>query len=327
MDETTSIAALQDAFLENNEAAAHLIVGQDMDSAIRLLTNALRSCQYCVDSANECDEARPQNPGSEKEVLVKLLDRCMTAPSARQPDHDDNNAALPSPTSPAVACSRIISRQHGRIIKKHQEGASRRQHSSESIDSDREAHLYVRPIFVPPCYFGSHKGLIKRLGITDTCTFLACVVTFNLALAYQLSAQDLLSGGSIASSEPVTCSQERQDQYQQHVMRKAARLYEVCRAFLVEHDFGDHQGSYPDPSLFDLASANNLGVALSVLDQDCPQSKECFKDVMSALMLLTDQNTRVRTYERKHQPLTEDIEGFFRNAYSVLDNVGIAPAA
>ena len=307
----TTIEALLEAFAENNDAVAHLTMHQETDVAVRLLTKVLRSCQDNIAQLNACDE-RLNNVSNK--VVLQLLDRCIRAPPAStQPTEEVGSNLL---LSPPTTCRRFVSRQkEGGKRGCAVQPCHRNLHSSEP---DLGQYIFEQLIVVPPS-FGS--SFIEIFGIANICMFLSCAATFNLALLYQMTAQDALySESETLASWEEKCAQSMIP------LRKAARLYEICIT-LQEEDEEEFEESCPDPSLFDLVTANNLGVALGMLGQDA-KSTECFKYALSALMYLNDKNSRAPTGESPLKlPSGDDMDGFFRNAYSVLQHAEVAPAA
>jgi len=131
---------------------------------------------------------------------------------------------------------------------------------------------------------------------------LSCVATFNLALAYQISSNQV---NGLSSSS----------------LRKAARLYELYIVLQDEHSHEDEKSR--DASFFDLAIANNLGIVLVQLDRP-NKTKQFFHFSLSALMLLLNGS---RKGSERHSINIEDVDGFLGNLSCTMSSAEVAAAA
>jgi tetratricopeptide (TPR) repeat protein len=136
---------------------------------------------------------------------------------------------------------------------------------SNEENETMKGFIYRRPIHmgtgIPPlCY---ESGVLASI-----------IIIFNLALAYQLAAED----------------SNKRERY----LMKAARLYELAHNFHSEEDF--------ESSTFVLASVNNLGLIYQEFD-DKITAQTCFQHLLSTLMLIVDCG----------QTDGSKLGGFFRN--------------
>jgi tetratricopeptide (TPR) repeat protein len=123
------------------------------------------------------------------------------------------------------------------------------------------------------------------------CVMLSTMVTFNLALAKQLTSVQGLAADSKA------------------MLRKASKLYELAFSMQQEEEFDGN-------TLFTLATVNNLGLIHSQLNDNMAADK-CFEYLLSTLMYLTNSGGERHAF----------FDGFFRNATTLIQKSKAAPAA
>ena len=174
-------------------------------------------------------------------------------------------------------------------------------------------YMYTRPIKLPD-YFFKDGATLRRCSISSVFVFLSSVLTFNMALAHQLRAYDM-------KSQRERPSPQDDDSVRKKFLLKATRLYEICGTLQDERDFSDI-------SLYDLATANNLGIIRMQLSET-EKAKECFQFALSATMLLLNKYTGRHDVNGGHGMCQRDIDGFLRNASSALwtSTFRVAPAA
>lgn len=159
--------------------------------------------------------------------------------------------------------------------------ASRSSHGGTRLHTG-ERYLYQQAVRIPLDMGSSYHS----------CVMISTLVTFNLALAYQLNGT---SKATNPTEVPI-------------MLRKAAKLYELA--------FGMQQAEgFDNNTLFTLATVNNLGLIHSQLN-DRPAADQCFEYLLSTLMYLTDCS--------KGSDLFDE---FFCNASALTPNSESAPAA
>jgi hypothetical protein len=133
----------------------------------------------------------------------------------------------------------------------------------------------------------------RHLQNYSTLLVVCSVVAFNFALAHQLTARE-------GNEEDIRSTK----------LQKAATLYEICLSMQqVEEQLGPN-------TLFIMASVNNLGLIYSELN-DQPKASMCINQVLSTLMYLVESGS----------DYVFELDGFFRNVYSVISKTCSAPAA
>lgn len=191
--------------------------------------------------------------------------------------------------------------KHGRSYQVLDHPSSFRECSCND-DLSTSQYLYDNPIHVPPIQEKSMENHeIYRFSL-----FLGCVSTFNLSLALHLSARDGSSENGSSEDSSI-------------ILRKAARLYEICLSFQSQREDSGESGS----CLFTLAVVNNLGLIHRRLKQRQSADK-CFEFVLSTLMFLVSNGNADDTVRGI---LVNDLDGFFRNVTTVTQNCKSAPAA
>jgi tetratricopeptide (TPR) repeat protein len=162
--------------------------------------------------------------------------------------------------------------------------------NNNQADSSRltrgERYLYQQAIRIPLTVGSNYRA----------CVMLTTMVTFNLALAKQLTASSMMQA----------------DDYSRSMMlRKASKLYELAFSMQQEEEFDQN-------TLFTLATVNNLGLIHSQL-KDSHAADQCFEYLLSTLMYLTNSNAG------GGRPAF--LDGFFRNATTLIQKSQSAPAA
>lgn len=145
-----------------------------------------------------------------------------------------------------------------------------------------ERYLYQQAARIP-----LHVGSNYRAAV-----LVSTLVTFNLALAYQLMS-------TYKAAEPTEA---------QILLMKAVKLYELAFSMQQEEGFDNN-------ALFTLATVNNLGLIHSQLN-DRTAANQCFQYLLTTLLYLRDSSNG-----------NELFDGFFRNANSMIPKSESAPAA
>lgn len=159
--------------------------------------------------------------------------------------------------------------------------ASRMKPKKDSRLTRGERYLYQQAVRIPVDVGSNYRA----------CVMVSTMVTFNLALAKQLTAVQGLA------ADPKV------------MLRKASKLYELAFHMQQEEKFDDN-------TLFALATVNNLGLIHSQLN-DRMAADQCFEYLLSTLMYLTNSGE-----ERHHF-----FDGFLRNATTQIQKSESAPAA
>ena len=297
--------ALQVAFLESNEATAH-IEHRNYETAISLLTKVLRDCQRFIRESARADDF-DESLGYRTNAFLDL-DRCMkytgnqpeeekVCGGAKQEALDDGELRAPQ--------GNVVDYQHFEF------------HFSNNHDfrRSRSFYMYKRPIKLPD-YFFKEEETLRRCPMSSVFVFLTSVLSFNLALTHHLSAYDIKSQPEAASPQI-----HEDKSVRQKLLLKAIRLYEICGTLQDERDLSD-------TSLYDLATANNLGVIRMQLSET-EKAKECFQFALSVTMLLLNKYTGRYDVDGGHGICQCDIDGFLQNAASALwtTTLRVAPAA
>lgn len=144
-----------------------------------------------------------------------------------------------------------------------------------------DRYLYEQAIRIPLDLGSNYRA----------CVMVSTMVTFNLALAQQLTS---VSG---FAADPKS------------MLHKAAKLYELAFSMQQEEEFDQN-------TLFTLATVNNLGLIHSQLN-DRKAADQCFEYLLSTLMYLANSNGERHAF----------LDGFFRNATSQIQKSQAAPAA
>ena len=291
--------ALQVAFLESNKATAQ-IEQRKYESAISLLTKVLRDCQRFIRESVQADDF-DENTVYRTSAFLDL-DRCMKY-TCNQPYEETHGGGGKQEPLDDTDCETMTSQA---IVVEDLQCFVEMQHSSNNQDRrTRSLYMYKKPIKLPP-YFFKDEVTLRRCPISSVFVFLSSVLTFNMALAHQLSAYEM---------------KPQPDSTHQKLLLKAIRLYEICGTLQDERDLSDI-------SLYDLATANNLGIIRMQLSET-EKAKECFQFALSATMLLLNKYSGRYDVERGHGMSQCDIDGFLRNASSVLwrSTIRVAPAA
>lgn len=148
--------------------------------------------------------------------------------------------------------------------------------------SSRERYLYQQAARIPLCVGSNYRAAV----------LVSTLVTFNLALAYQLTSM-------YKAAEPAQA---------QTLLMKAVKLYELAFSMQQEEGFDNN-------TLFTLATVNNLGLIHSQLN-DRTAANQCFQYLLSTLLYLTGSSNG-----------SELFDGFFRNAHAMIPKSESAPAA
>ncbi|KAG7350422.1 hypothetical protein IV203_009782 [Nitzschia inconspicua] len=158
----------------------------------------------------------------------------------------------------------------------------RLRHHDHDVD-DQELFLHREAIFI-------RNELANVTGYRER-SMISCIIIFNLALAYHLSAADAMVSDTMTA------------------LYRALRLYELCFNLLRE-ELGEAI------VLFPLAVINNVALVHRQLGNEEPATR-CFEMILSTLMCLADQKS-------VHQlPL----DGFFINTRYLISKDLVAPAA
>lgn len=161
------------------------------------------------------------------------------------------------------------------------------------LQASRSANAQVQ---TSPCerYLYQHAARIPlNVGSNYRAAVLvSTLVTFNLALAYQLMS-------TYKAADPTEA---------QILLMKAVKLYELAFSMQQEEGFDNN-------ALFTLATVNNLGLIHSQLN-DRTAANQCFQYLLSTLLYLTDSSNS-----------NELFAGFYRNASSMIPKSESAPAA
>ena len=304
----TAVLELLQAIRENNEVITH---GRDHCTSISLLSQVLRTCQRVIGSI---DESKCPQASSSRAVLV-LLDRSMKSSYVCTSGHIVNESS----SDAAPSLHNVITSVTRQRRRRSQEGTAAQELSwrmRQLVQEDQEyecevGYLYENLVMVPNILDGE---AIERFGLANVCMFLSCTATFNLALVHQLAAR---RGAG-------TCSKDQAQKIRTALLRKAARLYEIC--MLLIQDDEQNSGRGMAPSLFDLAVANNLGIAFIQLGND-ESAEKCFQYSLSSLMVVVNQNSCSGLTSDKQVLDVGDIDGFLCNASRIMTNTRAAPAA
>lgn len=149
--------------------------------------------------------------------------------------------------------------------------------------SSCERYLYQQAARIPLNVGSNYRAAV----------LVSTLVTFNLALAYQLMS-------TYKAAEPSQA---------QILLMKAVKLYELAFGMQQEEGFDNN-------ALFTLATVNNLGLIHSQLN-DRTAANQCFQYLLSTLLYLNNDSSHGN----------ELFEAFYRNASSMIPKSESAPAA
>jgi hypothetical protein len=146
-----------------------------------------------------------------------------------------------------------------------------REDGQESAEEDSSPFIYRYPIRCP-----FQESQFENCVLLDLDVTLSAAIIFNLALAHHLYATERERSSESDPSLNVT------------MLEKSVRLYEFAHHLLTRQ-----QGLDLD-IVFLMATINNLGHAHKALNASSPKAQNCFQQLMSVLMLLTDGSEEER---------------------------------
>ena len=278
----------------NNEGASLMLNGS-FDDAITYLTQALVSCQEAL-RMSDVEESRQGQHEEREDDLVNPVDHGTVG------EHDDTDSVKRVPSMNEFPVFGPPLEGYNDILKDYSTPSAMFQHNPR-----RRKTIYQRPIVILESHLLPTKTRFP-VNRSKLALDLSMAIIFNLALYYQLSAEQN------EDETPATWSKTNAN------YRRAAKLYE--QAYVLgqrgERFEGCRQLSI-SPVVFTTAILNNLGHVYTSL-KECEASTMCFNGVLTTLMCLLDRNMIVdedheTDFDLSSMGMTRFLyEGFLRGA-------------